>query len=387
MIKLTRDHLLALGLLALLITITFVAGFLTPDLRQLPPYASFSNTQEGTRALMLWLQELGYTVSGESEGVFSVPKNTAVMLMLEPTEMVTDGQWRLIDDWVDAGGTLIMAGESFYLANAVEHYQFSMRPLGTGAETLTLQLPLLEYPTVDSAVSARASTYLESDRDDYVVHLASGQQPVLVSFRQGDGRVFISAAPFPFSNLGLKQAGNPPLILNLVGTGRRSGGIWFDEWHHGIRGTQEISGLFQWLLRSATGRALLFIAIVAFVALVLQGRRFGRPLPAPSDISRRAPLEYITAIANLHRRAGHRSAVMAQYHHSLKRELGYRYRLSVDLDDEEFVARLASFQPDIDTEALRTLLSRLRQLSPSETDLIQTAAQVSDWLEGVKHKT
>lgn len=381
MIKLTRDQLLALGLLALLVVVTFVAGFLTPDMRQVPPYASFSNAPEGTRALMLWLQALGYTTSSESSDVFAVPEDAAVMLMLEPGEPVSDGQWRMIDQWVDDGGTLVMAGEGFYLANAVKHYGFSMRFMGENVETLTLQSPLLEYPTADSATTVRASTYLEADGDGYVVHLASGQQPVLVSFRRGAGRVVISSAPFPFSNLGLKQTGNPSLVLNLITSGKRPGAIWFDEWHHGIRGAQEISGLTQWLVYSATGRALLFIAIVAFGALVLQGRRFGRPLPAPFDISRRAPLEYITAIANLHRRAGHRSAVMKQYHHRLKRELGHRYRLSVDLDDEEFVTRLAGFQPTIDAEALRTLLARLRRRSPSEADLVHASAQVADWLE------
>ena len=34
-----------------------------------------------------------------------------------------------------------------------------------------------------------------------------------------------------------------------------------------------------------------------------------------------------------------------------------------------------------------TPLARLRQRSPSEADLVKLAAQVADWLEGVKHKT
>jgi hypothetical protein len=285
--KLTRDQLLAVGLLLLLIVITFVAGFLAPDMRQVPPYASFSNAPEGMHALMLWLEALGYSTNSEAGSAFAVPDNTAVMLMLEPTEMVSDGQWRRIDEWINGGGTLIMAGDSFYLASMLS---ITSSRYGTSVQASSNPaITLVGYPLVVSCCCAR--TFYLNRIVTFMVHLASGRQPVLVSFRQSAGRVVISTAPFLFSNLGLKQAGNPPLALNLINIGRRSGAIWFDEWHHGVRGGQEISGLAQWLVRSATGRALLFIAIVAFGALVLRGA-FGQPLRR-RPTSRGGSAEYV----------------------------------------------------------------------------------------------
>jgi hypothetical protein len=126
---------------------------------------------------------------------------------------------------------------------------------------------------------------------------------------------------------------------------------------------------------------LLYVAAIVFVALVLRGRRFGRPVPLPKDITRRAPLEYITAIANLGRRAGHRAAVLRQYHHWLKRGLGQRYRLNPTLPDDEYVTQLAQFNPNLDTTALRNLLARLRWGKVSESEMIQLAAETAKWLK------
>ena len=96
---------------------------------------------------------------------------------------------------------------------------------------------------------------------------------------------------------------------------------------------------------------------------------------------RRAPLEYITAIANLKRRAGHRAAVLSHYRHRLKRSLGRRYRLDPTLSDEEYVSQLAKLNPNLDNIALRNLLTRLRRRPGNETEMIQLAREVSTWLK------
>jgi len=103
-------------------------------------------------------------------------------------------------------------------------------------------------------------------------------------------------------------------------------------------------------------------------------------VPLQQDTSRRAPLEYITALANLSRRAGHRTAVMQDYHHRLKKRVGHRYRLDPTLTDEEFLTQLADYHPNLDLAALRSLLQRLSAANISESDMVQLAAEVAEWL-------
>jgi hypothetical protein len=328
---------------------------------------------------------LGYNVSDNVSATFRLPEQAEVVLMLEPFPGITTDEWAEVDAYVENGGTLLLAGQGAGTALAGRHYQFNLAYFSPPTTTLTTQTPLLVSPPV-SPIQASPGAYWQTNRNDFVTHLAIDGQPVLVSFDHGEGRIILSATAFPFSNIGLKEEGNPALVLSLVSAGniiKDPGTVWFDEWHHGRRGTltNDIVGPGNWLRYTPTGRAILYTAAIIFVALLLRGRRFGRPVPLPQDTARRGPLEYITAIANLNRRAQHRAAVLRQYHHWLKRDLGQRYRLNPTLPDQEYLAQLARFNPNLDISALRELLAQLQRRNVSESEMIQLAVEVSGWLK------
>lgn len=381
--RLSRDAWLAIGLVVLLLGVTFAAGLQQTQQEKPPPYASFSAAPDGTLALARWLAQIGFSVSSDVHSAFQPPDNAALIVVLEPTEPISAADWDSLDKWVGDGGTLLLAGDTFTAALAINHYHFAVSYLDQPQETLSIQTPLLVSPPITAGAAVHAGAYLTTRRSDYVTHLAIGGRPVLVSLTQGKGRLLISAAPFPFSNEGLKQASNPSLVLNLVRATAHAGGIWFDEWHHGIRADSNgsASGPENWLFTTLGGKALLYVGIVVFVALLLQGRSFGRPLSQVRERARRSPLEYVTAIANLNRRAGHRHALLEDYRHRLKRDLGRRYRLSPSLDDAEFARQIAIYRPDLNTQDLLALLTRLRQPVSSETELVELAARVAAWLD------
>ncbi len=387
--RLSRDSWLAIGLLAVLVLVTIVAAIYQAQGQESDlPLASFSSAPNGARALRLWLSELGYPVSDEVDSTFHLTQETGLVLVLEPSTGITTDEWETIDAWVEEGGTLVLAGERWGALSTARHYDLTLAYLNeeSKAITLTAQTPLLVSPPLTNPANAHPQAYFkiadDADTDfDFVTHLAAGDRPVLVSCEIGDGRVILSATTFPFSNAGLKEAGNPQLVANLIAAATRPGVIWFDEWHHGMRSRQaQVLGPEQWLRRTPAGRSLLYAAAVIFVALVLGGRRFGRPIPLPKSSARRAPLEHITAIANLNRRAGHRAAVLLHHRQRLKRELGKRYRLNPTLPDDEYVIQLSQFNPNLDADALRNLLARLRQRTASESEMVQAAAQVATWL-------
>jgi hypothetical protein len=350
-----------------------------------PPLVSLSSQPDGSRALRLSLEALGYTVSHEVAGAFVLPRQAHLALLLEPYMVIDETEWAVLDDWVEAGGTLILAGNGFGAFLAAQHYEFGLNFLDRPAETLSPGAPLLTSPPLDLA-SVKTTAHLVTTRDDFVVLMAVEGEPVIVSLEMGEGRLILSASAYPFSNAGLKEAGNPSLVLNLIAQGAEKGGtIWFDEWHHGIRlSSEEIVGPVNWLRYTPTGHALLYVAVVVFLALVLQGRNFGRPLLPQRFTYRRAPLEHITAIANLSRRAGHRGWVLRQYHSALKRQFTRRYRINPSLDDGEFVNELSRYQPGLDASKLLSLLRRLRQPRASEAEVVQLAAEAVDWLDAQK---
>ena len=107
----------------------------------------------------------------------------------------------------------------------------------------------------------------------------------------------------------------------------------------------------------------------------------GVPVPLPQNLARRTSLEYITALANLSRRAGHRSEVLRQYHQSLKHHLARRYRLNPAMPDDEYVTQLANYHPDLAAADLQNLLKRLRSRHVSEGEMVKLAAETAEWLK------
>src|SRR5688572_5036924 len=100
--KLSRDSWLAIALGLMIVAVLIIAG--SQQSRGLPPYTSISSAPSGTRALRLWLEENGVSVSDEVIGSrFAIPDEAAITLILEPSQIIGEQDWEAIDQWVSAG--------------------------------------------------------------------------------------------------------------------------------------------------------------------------------------------------------------------------------------------------------------------------------------------
>ncbi|MEP7136284.1 MAG: DUF4350 domain-containing protein [Chloroflexota bacterium] len=378
--SISRDARLGIGVLLLLVIVTAFAATQKKTQQQYPPLSSLSSAPDGARALKLWIQELKYNVDEQVLTDFEPPANVAILLMLEP-QSSTDGEMKAVDTWVENGGTLILIGEQFGMLAVIDHYKFSFSYLPDSSGIPVVTAPLLLSPMGFDSSNTGIHIALESKRDDYVTLMSYQGKPVLVAFEQGKGRVILGTVTAPFTNAGLKLAGNPELALNILALARTKGTVWFDEWHHGVQSGAQISGPTEFLRRTPVGHALLFVTFAVFIALFMQGRGFGRPVPLAQELKRRGALEHVIGIANLSRRAAHRSAVMMQYHGQIKRKLGQRYRLDPGMDDEAYVNTLAGYNPSIDKNELLNLLKRLKRRDMSETEMVHFAVEASKWID------
>ena len=378
--NLSRDTKLSIGILILLVLVTIFAAIQNQTQQEHPKLSSISSAPDGALALKLWVQELHYPVDEQVLANFLPPKNVSILFMLEPL-FPTEDELQALDDWVETGGTLIAIGEQYGMYSLIDHYKFDFRYLSGQNGTPAPGTPLLDSPSAVDLKNAKVQIALQSDRDDFVVLVADKGQPVFVSFEQGKGRVILGTMTESFTNAGLKEAGNPELVLNILALAQTKSAIWFDEWHHGVRNGEQILGPGEFLRRTPIGRSILFAALIIFIVLFSQGRGFGRPVPLPQEIKRRGALEHITGIANLSRRAAHRSAVMLQYHQQIKRKLGQRYRLDPNMDDREYVDTLAGYNASLEKDELLNLLKRLKQKDISEPEMVHLAAEASEWID------
>lgn len=379
--RLSRDTWIGIGVITTLIGITLVAALLQASEPAQPGLSSWSTAPNGAQALRLWLEDLHYPVNAQLTEQFEIPADAGLVLMLEPTQVPTWAEWDKLETWVEAGGTLLIAGNYVNAILAMQHYECAMPGLDT-APGPAAALPFWFSPPLTTLTNTHTLAALSTPRTDFTPLLLNDTQTVIGVRPAGQGKIILSTLIYPFTNAGLKEAGNAELVLNLITAAAPGSGVWFDEWHHGQKlQAEQVIGPENWLRYKPAGQALLYTALVIFGFLLWRGRHFGRSEPLRRETLRRAPLEYITAMANLHRRAGHRRAVLQQYHHRLKRHLGQRYRLDPTLPDPEYVARLAACRPQLDAAALRSLLARLTRTQISESDLVQCAAEVSRWMQ------
>lgn len=378
--NLSRDARLSLGVLFLLLLVTVFTATQKRNEQQYPRLSSRSPAPDGALALKLWLKELQYEVSDQVLENFIPPQEASILFVLEPL-FPTELELRALDDWVEAGGTLIAVGEQYGMYSLIDHYDFDFNYLADQSTSAAIEAPLFDSPSVQNLKEARARVALRSARDDFVVLATQKGEPVLISFEQGKGRVILGTLTGSFTNAGLKNPGNAELVLNILALARTRGTVWFDEWHHGIRSDAQILGPVEFLRRTPVGHAIVFTVLLTFLVLLVQGRGFGRPVPLPQEIKRRGALEHVTGIANLSRRAAHRPAVMMHYHQQIKRKLGQRYRLDPNLDDQAYVDALAGYNPSLDRDGLSSLLKRLRQKDIRESDMVHLAAEAAKWME------
>lgn len=378
--NLSRETKLAVGILVLLVLVTTFAALQQETEQEYPPLSTLSSAPDGALALKLWVQELQYDVDEQVLGEFLPPEDVSILLMLDPI-LPAESELQALDDWVEAGGTLIAIGEQYSMYSLVDHYRFSLSYLSDQNTTPARETPLLSSPAAMDLKNAKVSFALQSERDDFVVLVTYQGEPVVVSFEQGQGRVILGTVAGSFTNAGLKQPGNPELVLNILALARTKGPVWFDEWHHGLRTGDQILGPSAFLRRTPVGRSLLFIAFAVLIVLFLQGRGFGRPVPLPQEIRRRGALEHVTGVANLSRRAAHRSAVMMHYHQQIKRKLGQRYRLDPNMEDREYVNALAGYNSSLNKDELLGLLSRLKHKDVGEPEMVRLAAEASQWID------
>ncbi|MCQ3936970.1 MAG: hypothetical protein DPW18_07995 [Chloroflexi bacterium] len=376
--KFSRDTWLGVGILLALVIITSIAAAQRADERRIP-YLSTSSRPDGTLAFKLWLDELGYASAEAFSLSFNPEPDIKIIFMIQPFVSVTGNEWKLLDQWLEQGGTLVIAGRNGVTDAAMEHFDFNIEYLPQQTEEILPALPLLKSPILDSKVALRTDLGIGTTRTDFTPLMTAKGRPVMLTFEQGKGRVILATTPETFTNRELKNRATAELMLNLLAFAGEKGAVLFDEWHHGFQSASAV-GPEQWLRSTPGGHAILFAVFVVFIALILQGRSFGRPVPLKHEIKRRGPMEHVTAVANLNRKAGHRSEVARQYHNRLKRRLGHRYRLDPSMQDEEYVTALAGYNPAVDKEELLRLLKRLSQTDIGEAELLKLSAEAAKWM-------
>ena len=365
--------------------------------------SSLRTTPDGVAALARGIDRLGRTVEPRITPLVDADPVRGTLVLVEPRVFPSPREVKALLDHVDAGGTLLYAprymerdeetvetalmdslGVYFRWRSQLEEVRRdSLQHPEWGDHGLTEDLPaprpLIHVFRVGGDGGDSVSTRVRTVRPLMRLQDSDGDEWFgAAELALGEGRIVVLAETVPLSN---RRAGNHPFAVLAVRAAlshtSEADTVFFAEYHQGIRGTRtRAEVLTDFFLGSPGGRTLLHLIAVCFLILACLGLRFGAPSPgvAPPDRERRSPLEHVSALGDLYRKAGASNTAALRLLSRLARAARHPPPRST-AEADVLLGRLAT------GEGANTPLERVRRgLHANPADLTAIAAGIDEHL-------
>jgi Domain of unknown function (DUF4350) len=223
---------------------------------------------------------------------------TGTLVMVGPTQLISDAEFEQISKWVSQGNQLIYL-DSFSLDNGKEFLKglhLKVRQVHAVSNRTIKPQSIPETTLVpDLTISARARIFGGKVvlRDEY--------GPLIVETEQDKGRILIGSVPGLCSNRNItdpKNWANFQFLLNWLST--TNGTVYFDERCHGYSGSGNV---FVYVMRGWLGPVIFQLFALLFIAVISSHQRFGE-LAKSKDRREISNLEFINGLANAYERSG-----------------------------------------------------------------------------------
>ncbi|MDE0015306.1 MAG: DUF4350 domain-containing protein [Candidatus Poribacteria bacterium] len=297
----------------------------------------------------------------------------------------TEKEVRDIQDFVNTGGTLIVAGNTKVLDGLFSAFGLELQELTDRLEfsERIIEAPLFPEHPVDD-LRTKTDFVIETIGREVAVLYGRADDATIVTLRDGDRRAYFIASDYLFSRSGLRHRGNAGFLYNLMSTLPRNARIGLADRRYYTVETKPPDPFIAFVFRTPGGLGAIYICLTFFLFLVLRGRRFGKPLDA-QETNRRLSAEYVYAMTALYQKGNTRPAVLRQIRERFKADLGARWRVNPNLETVPFLEELA-LRGGVDEDGeLRHLMADLdASVNISETRLLDIARRVEAYRETAK---
>ena len=237
------------------------------------------------------------------------------------------------------------------------------------------------YPVAEIRVRTD-SVIIESVEREVAVLYRTADGAVVVTFRDGEGRVFFIASAYLFSVDGLRyDESNATLLYNLMSTLPRNARIGLAERIYYTVETRPPNPFAALVFGTRGGLGAVYICLVLFIFLMLRGRRFGKPLDV-RERSRRLSSEYVHAMTALYQKGNTRPDILRHIRDTFRADLGNRWRINPNLDTPTFLRELTRRGAvDVDEELTHLVTDLEPSGNISEAQLLNIAKRVDTYRE------
>ena len=228
----------------------------------------------------------------------------------------------------------------------------------------------------------RPRTYfvIESLGRDLNILYGSDDKGAVVTFKDGEGTVFFITSSYIFDGNGLRTEENATLLYNLTSTFPRSVHIGLAVERYVSLETKPPNTFVTLVLKTPIGLAGVYLCILFFLFLTLQGRRFGKPLDIYEE-NRRLSSEYVNAMTALYQKNNTQMDILQHIREKFRYDLGIRWRVNPNLETATFIDELNSHGVVDEEGELSNLLIHLDSTNISESQLLDIAKKVDAFRE------
>ncbi len=343
------------------------AAYLVQPRQDSPEHSTNSDAANGASAALLYAEAMGHPAD-QITGSFAPPSPFSAMFVFTPTSPYTADEAASTRDWVRFGGVLVYASEQgdpeldhalgvTRLSGYVGGGGYTATPAVAGVKTVVGAdgvIPLDPSPaqvTILRTYEGFAAGYME---------------------RIGQGSVIVLSDPLVLCNGYLEKADNGRLLADLLGAVDPKAPVAFDEYHHGLTGSDFAP---QAWITTPWGAGLLWLLVAVFFGLVLRGRRFGPLVERPAEAAR-SDAEWSVAVGELLRRSSARGVTLGLLASATERAVAGRTGLALQ-PRERFWNALWVRAPQVAGE-LAQVESSLAAASGSERDLLDAARRLHE---------
>jgi hypothetical protein len=327
-LTLTREEKRAAIIFTSIVTVCIVAAIVFSSDKEKDPFypSSTSTHSHGAKGTYLMLKESGYSVERWYESPEGLPTEgtKSTLIIADPRFFANNTEKQAISRYLQKGGHVLAIGPRAGDLLPVDE-----------VTTLTVRQPEAKpiAPAMPSRITrggpfkSRWESKWVVTSPDQMVHYATVDGPVVISYRYGEGEVIWWSASEPLTNAGITESGNLDLLLNSIGD--RGTKVYWDEYFHSSRKSlwaRVADTPLKWLIAQ--------LAMFMGLAMITYSRRSGPQRPL-NERPRLSSLEFIETLGGLYKRSrSPRFAVEVawdRFRNVVMRKLGFRHDASADL--------------------------------------------------------
>lgn len=344
------------------------------------------DTLEEGSVLYRILRKLKFRVTNISAEYPSRLNRYHALFLQDLNKMPTETEMKKIQDFVKSGGTLIVSGGNHKtMEQLIAMYGLKLRNLSRRMEHVRRisEDPFFPMHPVD-IIHPRTYYVIDTSAPDVVALYGTENDAVVVTLRDGEGRVFLTTSTYLFQDNGLRHDDNAKLLYNLMSTLPRNARIGLAEETYYTQETVPENTFIAFIFKTPVGLSAVYLCLVLFIFIALKGRRFGEPLDV-QERNRRLSTEYVHAMTVLYQKGNTRIVILRHIRDKFRADLGARWRVSPNLDTKTYIDELIQRGAVDEDLELTNLIQDLEYSGEiSEAKLVELAKRVEAYREKSK---